>query len=324
MTFPFWCCGDWCNPITCPDWVECLPEGLTLNLTITRTQKTIDDNSRVVFEFTQTLTFTNVKMIIDPINLNRMIPLGGVGNGTWNYHFETTSKNYAIASNYAPNLTPPFDVCPDCKEEMLCETTVRNGSDIFNGFEFYIDCHDPCNEFESPIHWINSRSRLVIDWFFHHDENQTNYNECEYFYGPGNGYVPDNTGLYTPIYFRVWGTNGCLNQKSFSCKSFFTPFTDNLMPLFSEASICTGEYCTPYDCDLSSEFPPYPATFHCCGDWYVESCNVETCIDTHSCWDNYFAGSIIKECNCYAPNFFGIGQRKSSDEGSVTITISIP
>lgn len=324
MTLPYWCCAGWCNPITCPEWVACLPEGLTLNLTVTRTQRTVDDNTRVMFEITETLVFTNVKMIVDPLTLDRMIPLGGAGNGTWTYHFETTTRSYPLGYNYHPGTSPPWEACPDCKEDKLCETTVRDGSDIFTGYEFYIDCHDPCNEFESPIYWINSRSRLVIDWLFHHSQTQTNYEECVAVYGPGSGYQPDNTpGLYTGVNFEVWGSAGCLSETTFDCKSFYTPFTTN-MPVYSEASICSGAYCVPFVCDLTNESPPWPASFNCCDSWKLEQCNSVACLDSHVCWDSYPGGNIIKECNCVAPNYYGQGVRKGTDDGSVSISITIP
>ena len=321
MTFPFWCCGSWCGSITRAEWVDCLPEQITLNLTVERINRTIDDGGNIKNEQKERLTFTDVKMIIDPINLDRMIPMGGSGNGTWHYHFEYTSYNYATGSFYAPNLSPPFDQCPDCKQLFLCETVTRDGTDVFSGYEFYIDCHDPCNI--DPNDWINQRNRIHIEWDFHHDENQAFHQECEYSNGSGNGYTPDNMGLYTSVLWNVWGLNGCLNQKTFSCKSFYTPFTTN-NPLLPSAGICTGAYNTPFECDLSNETGPYPATFYCNSDWYVETCPFTACLDTHSCWTQFPGGSVTKDCNCFAPNFSGQGTRKYTDEGSLTIGITVP
>lgn len=308
------CCG-----IKCPEWFGCSPYPQTITYPYIRAYRKwweTHDGTNLLYEVEEEMEFYNLSFTALSAECFTVVapdPEGDPNTQPYaNYRLSVKSWTYPKLTYYGDWDPVQFCLanCPACKLLKPCtEELIENVEPLT--VTGTICCHDPCCPSCPPANQ-NPLNRMDLQWYGTvHRTNKggtqlTNGScECNPCTDP---YTCDVDDLGSGA-VRFWGRNGCLNTNTFQCRTVE----------FEPAGYPT--YTFPSRLDLLSGFPPYDI-FVCSGAYEgytctptgettfntnlnctptpwgverthadVETCPVDRCVDTHTCWTNFYGGS---------------------------------
>lgn len=314
------CCG-----IKCPEWFGCSPYPQTITYPLIRAYRKwweTHDGTNLMFEVEEEMIFYNLTFTaLDSVCFITVAadPEGNPKTQPYAYYKRTerswTYPKLAYYGDWDPVLFC-LGNCPPCKLRKPCTEEVVESIEPLTVVGT-ICCHDPCCPSCPPANQ-NPLNRMDLQWFGDVHVSRkggtqiTNGScECPNVAPPEDEYDTPSEGAV-----RFWGKNGCLNTNTFNCRTvefepvgyptYIFPTRLDLLSGFPpyDIVVCSGAY-QGYVCTPTGEFT-FNTTLNCTPTpWStlathanVETCPVNRCVDTHTCWTNFYGGSDSNGDGC--------------------------
>ena len=315
MSAQHWLCC--CDGFDCVDWLECLPEQITVSFSYVREYTVKDDGNKYSRRYEE-FRATDVVLQFNPFT--GCMASTGEG-GTFEYELRFEQGTYPRGAFYV-------DVCPPCKDLQPCTEQVTTASGAVDFLEVRICCYDPCNHPQRDY----PTNTLDLELYATGSEYLNVFGECVAAFG---GSIPPYP-VPLELKARMYGKWECLDALTFSCRGWDEQYWRNnalavppylyTIPFPQPSYICSGEYFFPYQCigfgptqktsyNLLCDSLPGAPLEH----FDVETCELDYCVDEHQCWQGQFGGTgtLLFHCRCDDCGGGGTGGGGGNSNGCV-------